>query len=253
MSLRKVTITKNNFCSNLKDSIVLYEMARDTKNSSQKDMLSRQSILSTCFALEAVANSLLEVLPRIEREESGIDRKPTLFKLAYVVSKSNGNEIDTSSKEYDAMCKLIKLRDSMAHPSVVVKEIEVSTEQGTQGLAFTHTEKDNRSSKRKNYSAKGFLDLDYPPDNLDHKDAKTALNMLVAFLNKYVLEWWGINVEDVEIYFFDMSDMGISGDMRMINMEDAEVLNRNSNLFDIKFISGHKLCPSTNLQDFDVK
>ena len=253
MSLRKATITKNNFCSILKDSMVLYEMARDTKDSFTKDILSRQSILSTCFALEAVANSLLEVLPRRVREDSGIERKPTLFKLAHVVSECSGNEIDTGSKEYDAMSKLIKLRDSMAHPNVVMKEIEVSTEQGTPGVAFTHTEKDNRSSIRKNYSDKGFLDLDCPPDNFDHKDAKTAINMLVAFLNKYVLEWWGVEVQDVEVYFFDISDVGLSGDMRMINMKEAEVFNRNSGLFDIKFISGHKLCLSTNFQHFDIK
>lgn len=246
MILRKATITKNNFCSILKDSMILYEMARDTKDLFTKDILSRQSILSTCFAFEAIANSLLETLPRREREDLGLERKPTLIKLAYVVSKCSGNEIDTSSKEYDAMSKLIKLRDSMAHPNVVVKEIEVSTEQGIAEVAFIHTEKDNRSSKRKNYSVKGFLDLDCPPDNFDHKDAKSALNMLVSFLNKYVLEWWGAEVEDVEIYFFDMSDVGLSGDMRMINMKEAEVFNRNSDLFDIKFISGHKLCLSTD-------
>lgn len=253
MSFRKATITKNNFCSILKDSMVLYEMSRDAKDSFTKDILSRQSILSTCFALEAVANSLLEMLPRKDRDDLEIERKPTLAKLAHVILECSGNKIDSNSKEYDAISKLIKLRDAMAHPNVIVKEIEVFTEQGTQGVAFNHTEKDDRSPKRKNYSVKGFLALDCPPNHFDHRDAKTALNMLVAFLNKYVLEWWEIEVKDIEIYFFDVSDVGLSGDMRLINMKEAEVFNRNSDLFDIKFISAHRLCLSTELQYFNTK
>lgn len=233
--------------------MVLYEMSRDAKDFFTKDILSRQSILSTCFAMEAVANSLLEMLPRKDRDDLEIERKSTLSKLAYVIFECSGNKIDSNSKEYDAISKLIKLRDAMVHPSVLVKEIEVFTEKGEQGIAFNHTEKDDRSPKRKNYSVKGFLALDCPPDNFDHRDAKTALNMLVAFLNKYVLEWWGIEVKDIEIYFFDVSDIGLSDDMRMINLKEAEVFNRNSDIFDIKFISAQKLCLSTEIQHLSAK
>ncbi|MCY1358375.1 hypothetical protein D9M69_449090 [compost metagenome] len=240
--IREVKIKQNDFLALLADSLILYEAATNSREPELVNALSKASVLSSCYALEAAANSFLESVEVSSDLKNKIDRFITLQKFDFVLQWHTGKALPKGCLETQQVKELIDGRNSMVHPSIVTERQQVRTEPGDENFsAYHYTMADD---EKKVGSAKKF-NFDF--SNLKIADAKEAVLRVVKFLNCLVIEWWGITHDDAALLLFQTWDGSIRAQPLMFERHQIEVLLRHNEFLQIKFIGIYGLLGGESL------
>ncbi|PPE60073.1 hypothetical protein F157LOC_02311 [Pectobacterium brasiliense] len=182
---RKVKITHNKFIEMLSDSLALYEQSVK-KESDTYNAFSRASFLSVNYALESAANSFLKSVEISGELAKQLERFSTLDKFDFVLQWHTGNKLPKGSKEVQDIKDIIKRRNAMVHPKVIESEIAITSSFGFSNISALHNEVPVSANVN-------FFDV-------DSDLAFVSIKSLVAFVNFFVLEWWGISPKDAALF-----------------------------------------------------
>lgn len=236
MNVKTATFKANNFLSIFADATLLYELSRSTEDKHVKNALAKSSILSTNCALEAGANSFLESVDIDDTLKNKIDRFTTLEKYDFVLQWHTEKKIPKGGSDYSDVSKLIGARNAMVHPKVIQHSKQFLTEPGDGKVAFNHYEVDTRGKRIDSKPPKPRAFLETPPGFYNEHHAKSSLIMFTTFMNAFVLDWWGLDFADAEVFLFQTWSGTIGGDQRMIDVKELEVLLRNNHFLNIRFM-----------------
>lgn len=253
MNVKSATIKSNNFISIFADATLLYELSKSAEDKHVKSALAKSSILSTNCALEAGANSFIESVDIDHTLKNKIDRFTTLEKYDFVLQWHTEKKIPKGGSDYSDVSKLIGARNAMVHPKVIQQSKQFITEPGDGKVAFNHYEVDTAGKRIRSKASKPRAFLETPPGFYTEHHAKTSLIMFTTFMNAFVLDWWGLDFSDAEVFLFQTWSGSIGWDQRMIDVKEVEILLRNNNFLNIRFMGLYGLiemdCQSTASAD----
>lgn len=228
---RSIEITDNTFFSIFSDAVLLYELASSELNENTKNTLAKSSILSVNYALEAAANSFLtsvEITPKIKDK---IDKFSTLDKFDFVLQWHKNESLPRGEKETQIITKLIDQRNALVHPKVKKITKNVSTVAASENIAYYHKEIHNNLDEKCKVTK-----MSLRADLYSAEDSLIAIKSLVNFLNKYVGNWWGIDIEDSAILLMKTWNGSIEADPIMYQQHELEIVLRQNQELDIKFL-----------------
>jgi hypothetical protein len=235
--IRNVTVKENNFLSIFSDAVVLYEAAVVCDNEVLKSALVKSSILSVNYAIEAAANSFLESLEMTDKLKERIDKFSTLDKFDFVLQWHTSHYMIPGDAYVQSVKNLIANRNSMVHPKITVRPMQVATSIEP-GETLTHNALKPEPKKGQDQKPK-LLGSD--PELYTDKDAKEALIVMTSFLNVFVKQWWGIGHEQAELFLFQTWDGSINARPVMFREHQIKTLVRNDHFLQISFMGVHGL------------
>lgn len=176
----KKTIATNNFLEILADAAVLYNLAKSTKDDFIENTLSKASILSSNYALEAAANSCVKTIEVTKSVYDNIERFNTLDKFDFVLQWHTQKILPRDKKYVAAVKHMIQLRNSFVHP-------KIKKQMGEFASSLT---KDNKPIHIATPYTPQVTPSGIDPELILTADAaKYALKNTIQFLNSYVEEW----------------------------------------------------------------
>jgi hypothetical protein len=235
---RAVHHTENRFFTILADAVTLYELSAQAERDYIQTTLAKSCVLSVNYALEAAANSFLESLDLSDSLKSKIDKLPTIEKFDFVLQWHTDSKLPRGDKEVQAIKELVDLRNSMVHSKVSQDKGYVETQAGNGAFAYEHKAIET-SPPRKAQTSKISLD----PEQYSSEDALIALKVLVAFLNRYVTQWWGISLDISAILLLPSWDGSISASPIKYEKNSLETILRHDGTLGIRFIKLHGIIP----------
>ncbi|HDM8207246.1 TPA: hypothetical protein P0E34_002428 [Vibrio campbellii] len=227
--IREVEINQNHFFSIFADAVSLYDLSLNADSSDLSSRLAKASILSVNYALEAAANSCLESLELTEPMKDKIDRFSTIDKFDFVLQWHNGESLKKGDKHVQQIRSLVKLRNDHVHPKVKSISKKVKSEALNDKISYKHV----------------AIESDVHPYTLDGVDSYTsshallALQYLVDFLNKFVIEWWGISLDFSTEMFITSWDGSTTADRYLYSMDDLNIVLKHEHAFRFKFLGLH--------------
>ena len=228
---RSVEITDNTFFSIFSDAVLLYELASSECDKNTQNTLSKSSIMSVNYALEAAANSFLTSVEITSKIKDKIDKFSTLDKLDFVLQWHKDESLPRGEKETQIVKKLIDQRNSLLHPKVKTLKQEVSTVAGNDGIAYYHKALQDDSNEKCKIT-KMALNSEY----YSAEDSLIALKSLVNFLNIYVETWWGIDVESSAILLMRSWNGSVQANSVMYQKHELEIVLKHNDKLGVRFV-----------------
>ncbi|WP_419147511.1 hypothetical protein [Pseudoalteromonas 'SMAR'] len=230
MEKKSVVIVESPFLTILANSMTLYELSLEEKESIVKSSLVSASILSSWTVLEASANSFIKSIELSPMIESKLDKFPTLEKFNLILEYHQDKKIAKQCTQYQEVDNLRKFRNNLVHPREVIKETVVKTEYCDFYDTFLHEEQPTFSKTNNN---KPYIS--YP---LESSDALKALKSVINFLNYFIVDSWGLKNDSVEALLLTRWNGSICAGDTQIPVDELKVILRNNKIFDldIKFL-----------------
>lgn len=236
-------MTENDFLSIFADAVTLLELSSATAEKHQKNVLAKSSILSTNFAFEAAANCFTESIIIDPDLRKKIDRFSSLEKFNLVL-QWHGKKPIPKCEELMDITKLVKARNSMAHPKINKKELNYITKTDESDSLIKHFQSDHQGrikTKNNQISSRHFLES--APAFYSEENAKSALIIFTKFMNSFVTDWWEVDFRMSEKYLFTTLTTPEKGNRIMVIANDIQTLLRNNHFLDIKFMGLYNLIP----------
>ncbi|GLX86970.1 hypothetical protein tloyanaT_32230 [Thalassotalea loyana] len=227
---RLVEITDNSFFSIFSDAVLLYDLASSESNEHVRRTLSTSSILSVNYALEAAANSFFKSVDINSKISAQVDRFSTLDKFDFILQWHKDISLPRGDSETQIVKKLIEQRNQLVHPKVKVIKQDVMTSPGDDTVAYYHKADDSDSSEKCNITKMSMNSSSYSPE-----DSLIALKSLVNFLNKFVEDWWGIDVPTSEILLMKSWNGSIQANPIMYDQNELKVVLKHNDKLNIRF------------------
>lgn len=231
---RKVEITKNSFYELFSDAITLYELSAATKKTHIKKTLAKSSVLSINYAIEAAANSFLSSIEITQKLKDQIDRFSSLDKFDYTLQWHKDISLPRGTTQIQIIKELIAQRNALVHPKIKIFIDTIETKPGKGKIAYQHQSNINSEQAKSNMSG---ISLD--PETYTEKDAFIAIKALVDFLNCYVNDWWGIDLETSALLLLPSWNGSIQAQSIIYERNSLETVLRHDPALKIKFIGLH--------------
>lgn len=232
--IRTVEITKNSFFEIFSDAITLYELSVMEQKSHIKKTLAKSSILSINYALEAAANSFLSSIEMTQKLKGQIDRFSTLDKLDYTLQWHKETALPRGVIQTQIIRELLEQRNALVHPKIKLISDTIETTPSEGKTAYLHQSNGNFEAVKSKLSG---ISLD--PEKYTDKDAFIAIKALVNFLNSYINDWWGIDLETSTILLLPSWNGSIQAQPIIYERDSLETVLRHDHDLRIKFIGLH--------------
>lgn len=231
---RTVEITKNSFFEIFSDAISLYELSVAEQKDHVKATLAKSSLLSINYALEAAANSFLSSVEITPKLKDKIDRFSTLDKFDFVLQWHKETSLPRGVTQTQIIKELIDQRNALVHPKIksITENIETIPSEGRP--AYLHQSTSNPEPQKSRLSN---ISLDH--ESYTDNDALISLKALVGFLNSYVNDWWGIDLETSAILLMPSWRGSIQASPIMYERNSLETVLRHDHVLEIKFLELH--------------
>tara|TARA_B110000211_G_scaffold74981_1_gene87580 strand:- start:12591 stop:13313 length:723 start_codon:yes stop_codon:yes gene_type:complete len=227
---RSVEITENSFFSIFSDAVLLYDLSIRENNEHIKNTLSKSCILSVNYALEAAANSFLTSVDINSKIKDQVDKFSTLDKFDFILQWHKDSSLPRGNNETQIVKKLIDKRNKLVHPKVKVIKTNVTTTTGDENIAYYHKdEQDNYKNKCQ------VTKMSLNSSMYSTEDSLIALKALVNFLNEFVENWWGIDIEYSELFLMKSWNGPIQANSIMYEKKELEIVLKHNNDLNIKF------------------
>ena len=233
---RTVEITKNSFFEIFSDAITLYELSSSEQKDHIKNTLAKSSLLSINYALEAAANSFLSSIEITQKLKNQIDRFSTLDKFDFTLQWHKETSLPRGVIQTQIIRELIDQRNSLVHPKIKSIIDDIDTTQGDYRPAYLHKSTSNSGSSKSKLS-----NISLDPEKYTDEDAFIALKALVNFLNIYVNDWWGIDLETSAILLMPSWNGSINASPILYEKNSLETILRHDHLLEIKFLGLHDI------------
>ncbi|MBK5144547.1 hypothetical protein I2494_12605 [Budviciaceae bacterium BWR-B9] len=231
---RTVEITKNSFFEIFSDAITLYELSAAEQKPHIKNILAKSSLLSINYALEAAANSFLSSIEVTQKLKSQFDRFSTLDKFDFTLQWHKETSLPRGVIQTQIIKELIDQRNALVHPKVTSIMDVIETTSGEDKLAYLHQSTSDPESPKSKLS-----NISLVPERYTDKDALIALKALVNFLNSYVNDWWGIDLETSAILLMPSWNGSIQAKPILYERNSLETVLRHDHHLEIKFLGLH--------------
>lgn len=231
---RTVEITKNRFFEIFSDAVLLYEISLSECRASAKAALAKSCILSANYALEAAANSFLSTVEVTSSLKGQIDRFSTLDKFDFVLQWHKGSALPKGDAETQIVKELIDRRNSAVHPKIESLFEDISTTVGSGSLGYVHQSKSGSENTRSKLSK-----ISKSPDMYTDEDALVALKAVVNFLNSYVNDWWGIDLDTSALLLMPSWNGSINASDILYERDSLETVVKYDKVLEIKFLGLH--------------
>lgn len=232
---RAVEITKNRFFEIFSDAVLLYEISLSEYREPAKAALAKSSILSANYALEAAANSFISTVDMTTALKNQIDRFSTLDKFDFVLQWHKDDSLPRGDTKTQIIKELIDRRNAAVHPKIESCSEDIATTVGSGSVGYVHQSKsgsDNSRSKLSRISTKA-------PEMYTNEDALVALKAVVNFLNSYVNDWWGIDLDTSALLLMPSWNGSINASNILYERNALETLVKHDKVLGIKFIGLH--------------
>lgn len=231
---RTAKITKNSFFEIFSDAIILYELSAAEQNSHIKTTLAKSSILSINYALEAAANSFLSSVEITPKLKGKIDRLSTLDKFDFTLQWHKETSLPRGVIQTQIIKELIDQRHALVHPKIKSATEIIETTPGEGSHAYLHQSTGNPEPLKSKLS-----NISLEPEIYTEKDAFIALKAFVSFLNGYVNDWWGIDLETSAFLLMPSWDGSIQAGQIMYERNSLETVLRHVHDLEIEFLRFH--------------
>ncbi|MEE2000558.1 hypothetical protein QWY20_03765 [Alkalimonas sp. MEB108] len=231
---RTVEITKNRFFEIFSDAVLLYEISLSESRVSAKAALAKSCILSVNYALEAAANSFISTVEVTSSLKNQIDRFSTLDKFDFVLQWHKDSALPRGDTEVQVVKELIDKRNTAVHPKIETCSEGISTEVGSGSLGYVHKLKSGSESARNKLSK-----FSKAPDMYTDEDALVALKAVVNFLNSYVNDWWGIDIDTSALLLMPSWNGSINASNILYERDSLETVVKHDKVLGIKFLGLH--------------
>jgi hypothetical protein len=223
--------TDNRFFSLLGEALrLLYEAERTEENFLQNCLVT-SSILTITYSLEAAANCILEALEEPVNEK---DYK-ILEKFELVLKRNTDKKLDKSCKEYQAIQKLISLRNDSVHPKVSLKEVQFKSEKLEGDLAWRHQEIEKKKSKKN--KKPNIQNITAERGLWSVTEAELAIKAVVDFLNVYVCDWWELDPDYRDYIFLSLTNIAYNNDPRCYDCDTLRMLELFKDRIQLKIVN----------------
>lgn len=169
-----VKIVEKPFLNTFIDAIMYAKKAEETKDEYLIKLLSKASILHCSFAVEALANNMLQFLKVQGKLADSLDRLDIIAKLdlfSFIVKKRN---IDRGSRPIQIFQELITIRNNYVHPKIQSSDLETMVKEDT-----IITIKEHKLSNN--------LKVNICPNIWGAKDARQSIALLVESVDEFLL------------------------------------------------------------------
>ena len=184
----------NRFCDFFAESVYFTSLANEKENSNETDLSStfaKVAILSSVFALEAAANSILQSLNLSKTQFRKNDQLPILEKYKFFLFKAKPNlAFDDQSPAVTRIKELINFRHNQVHSKIDFQAFE---EDADGHVVYPEIE----LSKQ--------LKLPFRSMFIEPKHAISALQALDNFLDVYFIDWCQMSVQEVSLLLMHQS------------------------------------------------
>lgn len=228
---RTVEITKNSFFEIFSDAITLYELSAAEQKEHIKTTLAKSSILSINYALEAAANSFLSSIEITQKLKDQIDRLSTLDKFDFTLQWHKEISLPRGVIQTQIIKELIDQRHALVHPKIKSTTETIETKPSEGNPAYLHQSTGNPKLPKSKLS-----NISLDPERYNDTDALIALKALVSFLNSYVNDWWGIDLETSAILLMPSWRGSIQASSIMYERNSLETVLRHNDDLEIKFL-----------------
>lgn len=231
---RTVEITKNNFFEIFSDAITLYELSVVDQREHVKATLAKSSILSINYALEAAANSFLSSVEITPKLKDKIDKFTTLDKFDFVLHWHKDTSLPRGTTETQIIRELIDQRNDLVHPKIKSTKETIDTIPTQGPSAYLHQFTNNSGPTKSKLS-----NISLNPENYTEEDALISLKALVGFLNSYINDWWGIDLEVSAALLMPSWNGSINAGKIMYEKNALETILKHEEVLEIKFLKLH--------------
>ncbi len=226
-----IEIYDNNFFAIFYDAVLLYELASNEMDENKQDTLSKSSVLSVNYALEAAANSFLMSVEVNKTIEGKLDKLSTLDKFDFVLQWHKDKQLPRGEKETQVIRKLIEQRNALVHPKVKIVQRDIETTVGDEKVGYYHKDLENNADEKC-----PITKMSKRADQYSSKDALIAIQALVDFLNKYIEIWWGIDVNTSALLLMRTWNGSVTASPIMYLRHELETVLKYNEILKIRFV-----------------
>ena len=231
---RTVEITKNRFFEIFSDAVLLYEISLSECRVPAKAALAKSCILSVNYALEAAANSFLSTVEVTTALKNQIDRFSTLDKFDFVLQWHKDDSLPRGDTKTQIIKELIDRRNAAVHPKIESCSEDIATTVGSGSVGYVHQSK----SGSENIPSK-LSQISKAPEMYTDEDALLALKAVVNFLNSYVNDWWGIDIDTSALLLMPSWNGSINASNILYERDALETVVKHDKVLGIKFLGLH--------------
>ncbi|EFH8798461.1 TPA: hypothetical protein JTH73_001038 [Escherichia coli] len=228
---RSVEITDNSFFSIFADAVLLYDLALSESNDYIRRVLSKSSILSVNYALEAAVNSFLESVDLNSKISNQVDRFSTLDKFDFILQWHKGISLPRGEKETQVVKRLIELRNNLVHPKVKTTRLDVMTSRSDGEFLYCH-----KADVSGSFDICKITKMTLDSSSYSPADSLIALQSLVAFLNKFIEGWWGIDLRTSEFLLMRSWDGSIQACSIMYEEDEVRIVLKHNHDLNVRFV-----------------
>jgi hypothetical protein len=180
------------------DAIQLAMLSRSiSENIENGDSISRSSILSSIFALEGAANSLLESYETSKYLYKAFEKFGVLEKYEFLLSvKTRGVKFDRGRIEVQKVSELISLRNAYVHPKSLKSAQKYKQSGPIKPIGSTY-----ELSKKSPLTQ--FLEIPEDSDEWNSEHAKIVINAVADFLSLFLIGLCELTPKEATQYLCD--------------------------------------------------
>lgn len=184
--------TSKPFIQTLEDAVLYAKLASAIGNNNESALIAKTAILHCAFAVEALANNMIQFLNIGSKFSSSIERMDVISKIEFfaLVTKKT---IDRGSTSMQVISEFIKLRNFYVHPKIKKTKL-------------IQTDNSKYDSEKREYNN---LKINEDFQKWTYKDSNYCIGKLVESIDDLLLETIGLEKCSLSCMFLDT--MEISG------------------------------------------
>ena len=199
--------TSKPFLSTLSDAVLFAKHATLTKDEKFKKLLVKASILHCSFAVEALANNMIQFINLGGKLSESIDKLDVVSKLELFSLLTMKKKIDRGNSSIQVFQNLIDVRNKYVHPKI--KKNELLNNNGN----FS-------SNPRKSLSQ---LNITSEMSEWDVKESNKCVLALLKSIDQFLIEDIGLEMKSMSCMFMDY--LCVDGSYGLIVPSDTEWSN----------------------------
>ena len=186
-------ITSKPFIQTLEDAVLYAKLASAIGNNNESALIAKTAILHCAFAVEALANNMIQFLNIGSKLASSIERMDVISKIEFFALVVTNKTIDRGSTSMQVISEFIKLRNSYVHPKIQKEKL----------IQNDNSKYDREKRKYNN------LKINENFQKWTYEDSNYCIGKLVESVDDLLLETIGLEKCSLSCMFLDT--MEISG------------------------------------------
>lgn len=185
-------LTAKPFLPTLIDAIDLARHAKELDKKRGGSLIARAAVLHCAFAVEALANNMLQFLYVGNRLSTSLERLDTLSKLELFSLLLRKTHLDRGSTALQVLSEFVDLRNQYVHPKIATRTLH----------------KEEGSYKTATHPRYPFLALAEPSSEWRAADAGRCVTTLLSAVDQLLLDHLGMEYKSLSCMFCDHAVVG---------------------------------------------